>query len=58
MMLVAIPEKPITVDSDGTFKITMTQPAEKAADVGRFRISVKQESEAGAGNSGQSIEVI
>jgi len=40
MTLVALPEKPIKVDSDGIFRITLTQNAEKAAGLGRFRISV------------------
>jgi mono/diheme cytochrome c family protein len=40
MTLIATPEKPITADSDGTFRITLTQSAEKAAGLGHFRISV------------------
>jgi mono/diheme cytochrome c family protein len=40
MMLIAIPEKPVTIDADGKFRITLTQSAEKSAGLGRFRVSV------------------
>ena len=40
MMLIATPEKPLTVDSDGTFRITLTQSADRASGLGHFRILV------------------
>jgi Protein of unknown function (DUF1553) len=40
MMLIATPDKPIKLEADGTFRITLTQNAERSAGLGRFRISV------------------
>jgi hypothetical protein len=40
MMFVATPDKPIQVEAGSTFRITLTQNAERSAGVGRFRISI------------------